>query len=89
MFYDSAHMLSVAACESGFVQYLPHGGVLRGHVTPADTGTMQINLDYHGDEVERLGLDMTDLYDNVTYARILYEDQGAQPWVCSRMVAMR
>ncbi len=89
MFYDNAHMYAIANCESGFTHYKSTGGVLRGHVTPADTGVMQINLDAHGKEVARLDLDMEDLYDNVAYARILYENEGVRPWVCRNMVASR
>lgn len=89
MFYDNAHMLSVAECESGLTHYKDGGGVIRGNVTPSDTGVMQISLDHHQKEVDRLGLDMEDLYDNLTYARILYEQEGSKPWVCSRLVAQR
>ena len=87
MFYDSPHMVNIGGCESNYIQYKIGGGVLRGRVTPADTGTMQINLDAHGKEVARLDLDMETLYDNVTYARILYENEGVRPWVCKNMVA--
>ena len=87
MFYDSTHMVNIASCESGYTHYKEGGGVIRGRVTPADTGVMQINLDYHGEEAERLGLDMEDRYDNVTYARILYENEGVTPWVCKSHVA--
>lgn len=80
-------MVNIGGCESGFVHYLPTGGVIKGRVTPADTGVMQINMDAHGKEVERLGLDMTDLYENLVYARILYEREGVTPWVCRNMVA--
>jgi len=89
MFYDNAHMVNIAGCESGFVHYKSDGGVIRGRVTPADTGVMQINLDFHGKETKRLGLDMEDPYDNVTYARILYEKEGVTPWVCRNHVASR
>jgi hypothetical protein len=55
---------------------------------------MQINTRYHGETAEKLGLDLTDLYDNMAYARDLYERQGTQPWSASapcwsKHIAMR
>ena len=82
-------MYSVARCESNFVHYKSGGGVLRGRVTPADTGVMQINLTAHGDTVERLGLDMENLYDNLAYARMLFDREGIRPWVCRNHITQR
>ena len=76
-------MVQIARCESAFRQTLPDGTVLRGTKDPADTGVMQINARYHGDTAKDLGLDLNDLYDNMEYARDLYERQGTQPWKAS------
>jgi len=83
-FSDIPVMIQVARCESTFRHTLADGTVLRGHVDNRDTGVMQINLGYHGETAEKLGLDMEDLYDNMAYARDLYERQGTQPWSASR-----
>lgn len=77
-------MIQIARCESTFRHTLSDGSVLRGRVDPADTGVMQINTRYHSKTAEKLGLDLTDLYDNMAYARNLYERQGTQPWSASR-----
>ena len=83
-FADIPVMIAVAKCESTFRHTLSDGSVLRGLVDNRDTGVMQINTYYHGDTADRMGLDLEDLHDNLTYARDLYERQGTQPWNASR-----
>jgi hypothetical protein len=83
-FEDIPVMAEIASCESHFRHTLSDGSVLRGRVDSADTGVMQINLRYHGSRAEKLGYDLHDLYDNMAYARTLYEEQGTQPWSASR-----
>lgn len=76
-------MIQIARCESTFRHTLADGTVLRGRVDAADTGVMQINLRYHEETAVKLGLDLTDIYDNMAYARNLYERQGTGPWSAS------
>ena len=83
-FDDIPVMVAVARCESTFRHTLSDGSVLRGRVDSADTGVMQINKRYHEDRADQLGLDLDNLYDNMAYARYLYEKQGTQPWNASR-----
>ncbi len=83
-FSDIPIMVQVARCESTFRHTLADGSVLRGHVDKRDTGVMQINTYYHGKTADTLGLDLEDLYDNMEYARYLYEKQGVQPWSASQ-----
>ena len=83
-FSDIPVMIQVARCESTFRHTLADGSVLKGVVDKRDTGVMQINTGYHAATAEKLGLDLTDLYDNMAYARHLYEQQGVQPWSASR-----
>ena len=82
-FADIPIMIEIARCESTFRHHLPNGQVLRGYVDKADTGVMQINLRYHQATADRLGLDLEDIYDNMAYARNLYERKGTQPWNAS------
>ena len=82
-FQDIPVMIQIARCESTFRHTLPDGSVLQGKVDPADTGVMQINKRYHLETAEKLGLDITELGDNMAYARHLYETQGTQPWSAS------
>ncbi|QQR65150.1 hypothetical protein IPH92_01035 [Candidatus Kaiserbacteria bacterium] len=82
-FSDIPVMIQIARCESQFRQTLADGTVLRGKVDPADTGVMQINMRYHGEEARELGLNLEDMYDNMAYARDLYERQGTRPWTAS------
>lgn len=88
-------MIQIARCESTFTHTLADGSVLHGKTDPADTGVMQINMRYHGERARELGLDLTDMYDNMAYARDLYLRQGTRPWSASadcwapRTVAMR
>ncbi len=83
-FQDVPVMIQVARCESHFRHTLSDGSILQGRVDSADTGVMQINKRYHEDTAIKLGLDLDDLYDNMAYARYLYEKQGTQPWSASQ-----
>ncbi len=83
-FSDIPVMIQVARCESTFRHTLSDGSVLRGFVDDRDTGVMQINTYYHGDTAERMELNLEDIYDNMAYARALYERQGTQPWSASK-----
>lgn len=82
-FSDIPVMVQIARCESQFRHTLADGTVLRGVVDSADTGVMQINTRYHGKKAREMGLDLDDLYDNMTYARDLYLRQGTKPWSAS------
>lgn len=82
-FADIPVMIEVARCESTFRHQLADGSVLQGRVDPADTGVMQINKRYHEATATAMELDLDNLYDNMEYARYLYEKQGTQPWSAS------
>lgn len=82
-FKDIPVMIQVARCESTFRHSLSDGSVLKGRVDPADTGVMQINKRYHEKRAITLGLNLENIYDNLAYARFLYEKQGTQPWNAS------
>ncbi len=82
-FSDIPVMAEIARCESTFRHYLNDGSVLRGRVDSADTGVMQINKRYHQGAANAMNLDLDNLYDNMAYARYLYNKQGLQPWSAS------
>ena len=82
-FADIPIMIQIARCESTFRHTLSDGSVLKGRVDNADTGVMQINQRYHLTRAEQLDLNLYDIYDNMAYARYLYEKQGTQPWNAS------
>jgi hypothetical protein len=82
-FSDIPVMIQVARCESAFRHTLEDGTVLKGKVDGRDTGVMQINSFYHSKAAAELGLNLSDLEDNMAYARHLYETQGIQPWSAS------
>ena len=82
-FADIPLMAKIAYCESRNRHYDSRGQVLKGEVTPLDRGVMQINLYYHEETAQKLGLDLHDIEDNVAYARYLYEKEGAKPWMSS------
>jgi len=83
-FSDIPVMVQVARCESTFRHTMEDGSVLQGRVDSDDTGVMQINTRYHGERAVELGLDLENIYDNMEYARYLYDTQGTQPWSASR-----
>ncbi len=82
-FSDIPVMIQVARCESHFRHTLADGTVLRGVVDNRDLGVMQINTYYHGEQAKNLELNLENIYDNMAYARDLYERQGTQPWSAS------
>ncbi|MCB9815690.1 hypothetical protein H6785_03890 [Candidatus Nomurabacteria bacterium] len=82
-FKDIPIMAEVARCESTFKHRLADGSILKGRVDPADTGVMQINKRYHEKTANAMELDLDDIYQNMEYARYLYDTQGTQPWSAS------
>lgn len=76
-------MIQIARCESTFRHILADGSVLRGFVDNDDTGVMQINLRYHLKSATAMNLNLEDIYDNMAYARHLYDTQGTRPWNAS------
>jgi hypothetical protein len=82
-FSDIPVMIQVARCESGFRHTLSDGSTLQGRVDSADTGVMQINKRYHLKSASAMNLNLDNIYDNMAYARHLYETQGIQPWNAS------
>ncbi|MCK5059678.1 MAG: hypothetical protein KAR00_00845, partial [Candidatus Pacebacteria bacterium] len=82
-FSDIPLLADIAYCESRFRQYNKIGNPLRGEVNKSDIGVMQVNEYYHGKTSNRLGYDIYTLNGNLTYARYLYEREGARPWMSS------
>ena len=81
-FPDAPIMIQVARGESGLKQWHADGRVVRGVVDNDDTGLMQINNRYWGDEAKRLGLDYENsIIDNVRMARHIKDTQGITAWV--------
>jgi len=82
-------MLAVVGCESNFTHYKTDGSVLRGRITPSDTGIMQISRDYWQEVADEMGLDLDNLYDNLRMGRHIYDTAGINSWVCNRTIAQR
>jgi hypothetical protein len=82
-FADIPLMAEVSKCESRFRQFESDGSVFRGKINDRDVGVMQINEYYHLERAKKLGFDLYSLEGNMAYARLLYKEQGAQPWVSS------
>jgi hypothetical protein len=82
-FADIPLMAEVAKCESRYRQFENDGSVFRGKINDRDVGALQINEYYHAERAKKLGYDLYTLKGNMQYARLLYKEQGAQPWVSS------
>lgn len=82
-FSDIPIMIEVARCESHFTQFTKSGKVLRGRAVPEDVGVMQVNETYHLERSKKLGYDIYTLDGNLEYARHLYDELGARPWLAS------
>lgn len=81
-------MLAIASCEStGLIHWLPDG-TLRPHDAGASSaaGVFQVLLGLHRDEIQSLGLDMSNPDDYFTFVRHLH-DRNSNPfsdWNASR-----
>jgi hypothetical protein len=82
-FKDDPILVDVARCESAFRQFGKDGKVIRGLVNPKDVGIMQINEEYHLAKSKSLGYDIYTVDGNLGYAKYMYENQGASPWLAS------
>ena len=82
-FADIPVLAEIAKCESRYRQFNSKGDILKGRKNSYDRGVMQINVLYHADTAEDLGLNLNNLDDNVAYARYLYGKFGAKPWMSS------
>ncbi len=82
-FSDIPVMAEVSRCESQFRQYDKNGETVRGRVNAKDVGVMQINERYHLKRAQKLGYDLYTVEGNLAYGRLLYEEQGTQPWSAS------
>lgn len=82
-FKDIPLMAEISKCESHFRQFEKDGSIFRGVVNDRDVGAMQINEYYHKDRAVKLGYDLHTLEGNMAYARLLYNEQGGQPWISS------
>lgn len=83
-FKDAPIMAKVAYCESTHTQFSAPGVVHRGVANNKDVGIFQINEKYHLKRSKDLGIDIYSIEGNMEYARILYEEQGLQPWSASK-----
>lgn len=73
---DATRAIAVANCESGLNQ---------DAVGPTqDYGLFQIHLPSHQQRALQLGLDVVNsIEDNIAFARLLYDEQNWNPWVCA------
>lgn len=82
-FSDVPVMVEVSRCESHYRQYDKNGDTFRGKVNNKDVGIMQINEYYHLERAKKLGYDIYTVEGNLAYGRLLYTEQGTQPWSSS------
>ena len=82
-FKDVPIMAEVAKCESHFRQFEKDGSIFRGKITTKDVGVMQVNEYYHLKRAQKLGFDIHTIEGNMAYARLLFQEEGTDPWVSS------
>lgn len=82
-FQDIPLMAEIAKCESRFRQFDKDGNAFRGIVNNKDVGVMQINEYYHLKRAKKLGIDIYTVEGNLKYGRLLYSEEGADPWSSS------
>ena len=77
IFPEAPIMVEVARCESGLDPTADRADL------GVDVGLFQINQ-VHLPALKRMDLDRRDMEDNLTYARMLYDESGLGPWYMSR-----
>ncbi|MBI1974367.1 MAG: hypothetical protein HYS51_00700 [Candidatus Zambryskibacteria bacterium] len=82
-FADIPLLAKIGSCESHNRHFNSRGEVLRGEKNTYDRGVMQINILYHQEKARKMGFDLSNIDDNVAFARYLYEKFGAKPWKSS------
>ena len=82
-FADIPLLAKIGKCESYNRHLNSRGEILRGQKNTYDRGVMQINVLYHEETAEKMGLDIHNIDGNVAFVRHLYEKYGAKPWASS------
>ena len=82
-FADTPIMAEIVKCESRFRQFNSDGSAFRGIVNNQDVGIAQVNEFYHAKRAKKLGYDIYSVEGNMAYAKLLYEEEGTDPWISS------
>lgn len=82
-FRDTPIMAEIVKCESQFRQFSANGNVIRGKVNSQDVGIAQVNEYYHLKRSKKFGYDIYTVEGNMAYAKLLYEEEGTDPWISS------
>ncbi len=82
-FADTPIMAEVIKCESRFRQFNADGTAFRGIVNNQDVGIAQVNEYYHAKRAKKLGYDIYTVEGNLAYAKLLYQEEGTDPWISS------
>ena len=80
---DWERAIEIFTCESGLMQE-KNGKVVQGPTN--DFGIAQVHVPSHKKELNRLGLDVMDIEDNVKFASFLFKQEGWSPWVCNDLI---
>lgn len=78
-------MLAIANCEStGYIHW--ENGELRPNSEGKSSaaGVFQVLLNLHAEEIRRLGLDMNNIDDYMTFVKYLQKSQGYGAWKASK-----
>lgn len=82
-FADTPIMAEVLKCESRFRQFNADGTVMRGIANNKDVGLAQVNEFYHLKRAKKLGYNIHTVEGNLAYAKLLYQEEGTDPWISS------
>ncbi len=88
-FKDIPIMAEIAKCESHFRQFEKDGSIFRGKITAKDVGVMQVNEYYHLKRAQKLGYNIHTIEGNMAYSRLLYTEEGVDPWISSSACWMK
>ncbi len=83
-FPEAPYMIYIANCESTGLVHRKNGKLLPNATGGSDRGVLQIHMDTHRAQIKKLGLNMEKNKHYFQFARILYDENGINPWNSSR-----
>lgn len=83
-FPEAPYMIYVANCESRGLIHRKGDKLLPNASGGSDRGVLQIHMNTHGAEIQKMGLNIDNNGDYFYFTRILFDRNGVSPWNSSK-----
>jgi hypothetical protein len=82
---SSSTVRAVIKCESSmYGSAINYNRNADGSIWSTDYGWLQVNDYYHGSDMQKLGLEITNEWDSLEYGFMLMQNKGLAPWSASK-----